>query len=156
GTDGKERWKQKLSASGRVVYKNEKANDASASCSTDGKHVWSFVGNGKLSCHAVDGKPVWEVDLQKYGKFNIQFGCHWTPVLYKGKLYLQVMHRSAQILLALDAATGKEVWKVERKGYGVGESPDVYASAFVWEGEGGPLLVAHGNDYCTGHRLEDG
>jgi len=32
----------------------------------------------------------------------------------------------------------------------------VYASAFIWEGEGGPLLVAHGNDYTTGHRLENG
>ena len=35
-----------------------------------------------------------------------------------------------------------------------GESPDVYASAFIWEGEGGPLLVAHGNDYSTGHKLD--
>ena len=32
----------------------------------------------------------------------------------------------------------------------------MYASAFIWEGEGGPLLVAHGNDYCTGHKLTDG
>jgi outer membrane protein assembly factor BamB len=32
----------------------------------------------------------------------------------------------------------------------------VYASVFIWEGEGGPQLVAHGNDYCTGHRLDDG
>ena len=32
----------------------------------------------------------------------------------------------------------------------------MYASAFIWEGEGGPLLIAHGNDFCTGHRLTDG
>jgi outer membrane protein assembly factor BamB len=49
-----------------------------------------------------------------------------------------------------------EKWKVNRPGYSKGESPDVYASAFIWEGEGGPLLVAHGNDYCTGHKLTDG
>jgi outer membrane protein assembly factor BamB len=76
--------------------------------------------------------------------------------VYKGVLYQQVMHRNAQLLVALDAATGQEKWKVNRPGYGKGESPDVYASPFVWEGEGGPLLVAHGNDYCTGHKLEDG
>ena len=40
------------------------------------------------------------------------------------------------------------------RGTARGESPDVYASAFIWEGEGGPLLVAHGNDYCTGHKLD--
>ncbi|HEY1186354.1 MAG TPA: PQQ-binding-like beta-propeller repeat protein [Gemmata sp.] len=159
GTDGKEKWRTPISATGATRYKNPSgadASDASASCSTDGKHVWAFSGNGTLACFTVDGKEVWKGDLQQYGKFRIQFGIHWTPVLYKGKLYLQVMHRGAQLLVALDALTGKEVWKVERRGYGKGESPDVYASAFIWEGEGGPLLVAHGNDYCTGHKLTDG
>lgn len=155
-TDGKEQWKQTLSNTGRVKYKGGEGNDASASCSTDGQHVWTFVGNGKLVCYTVDGKPVWDKDLQSYGRFNIQFGCHWTPVLYKGNLYVQVMHRGAQKLVAFEAATGRELWQVDRPGYGRGESPDTYASPFIWEGEGGPLLVAHGNDYCTGHKLDSG
>lgn len=159
GTDGKEKWSKPISPTGKARYKNPSgadASDASASCSTDGKHVWAFAGNGALACFTVDGKPVWADDLQKYGKFRIQFGIHWTPVLYKDRLYLQVMHRGAQLVVALDAATGKEIWKKDRPGYSKGESPDVYASAFIWEGEGGPLLVAHGNDFCTGHKLDDG
>jgi outer membrane protein assembly factor BamB len=159
GTDGKEKWKQKLSDTGAKRYRNPSGadvSDANASCSTDGKHVWAYSSNGTLACFTVDGKPVWDLDLQKYGKIDIAFGGHWTPVLYKDKLYLQVMHRKAQLVVALEAATGKEVWKVERPGYSKGESPDVYASAFIWEGEGGPLLVAHGNDYTTGHELTDG
>jgi hypothetical protein len=165
GTDGKEKWKQKLSDTGARRYRNPSGadvSDASASCSTDGKHVWATASNGALACFTADGKPVWSTDLQKYGNYNIQFGCHWTPALYKGKLYLQVMHRNAQKLVKLDAATGKEEWAVDRPGYVKvpskerTESPDVYASAFIWEGEGGPLLVAHGNDYCTGHKLENG
>lgn len=159
GTDGKEKWRDKMSNTGGNRSGPDKATDAGPSCSTDGTHVWSFVGGkdaGRLTCHTVDGKLVWEKNLQDYGKFGIQFGCHWTPVLYKGKLYLQVMHRNAQLLVSLDAASGKELWKVNRPGYSKGESPDVYSSAFVWEGEGGPLLVAHGNDFCTGHKLESG
>lgn len=156
GTDGKEKWKQVLTHTGKLKYKGGEANDASASCSTDGAHVWAFAGNGNLACFTVSGKEVWTADIQKYGQFRIQFGVHWTPVVYKGVVYLQVMHREAQVLVALDATTGKEVWKVDRPGYGKGESPDVYASATIWEGEGGPLLVAHGNDYCTGHKLTDG
>ncbi len=155
GTDGKPKWKQNLGPAGKAG-RGDEGNFASASCSTDGKHVWTFVGSGKVVCSTVDGKPVWDADLQKYGKFAIQFGIHWTPVLYKGNLYLQVMHRGAQAVVALDAATGRELWKVDRPGYGKGESPDTYSSAFIWEGEGGPLLVAHGNDYCTGHRLDTG
>jgi outer membrane protein assembly factor BamB len=159
GTDGKEKWKQPLSNTGAKRYRNPsgaEVSDATASPSTDGKHVWACAANGALACFTVDGKPVWTSDLQKYGKYNIQFGCHWSPVLYKDRLYLQVMHRGAQKVVCLEAPTGNEVWAADRKGYGRGESPDVYASAFIWEGEGGPLLVAHGNDYTTGHKLENG
>ncbi|HSQ56793.1 MAG TPA: PQQ-binding-like beta-propeller repeat protein, partial [Gemmata sp.] len=165
GTDGKEKWKQPISNTGAKRYRNPSGadvGDANPSCSTDGSRVWASASNGSLACFTVDGKPVWSADLQKYGKYNIQFGCHWTPVLYKGKLYLQVMHRNAQKVVCLDAATGKEDWAVDREGYVKvpstvrTESPDVYASAFMWEGEGGPLLVVHGNDYTTGHKLDDG
>lgn len=156
GTNGEERWKANLGPSGKSG-RGDEGNDASASCSTDGKLVWAFAGNGRLACFDVAGQERWSLDVQKYGKFGIQFGVHWTPVLHKDKLYLQVMHRNAQKLVALEAATGKELWKVDRPGYGKGESPDTYASAFVWEGPNGhTLLIAHGNDYCTGHRLDTG
>jgi outer membrane protein assembly factor BamB len=157
-TDGKEKWKRKLSSGAKAGYRGAEGDDASASCSSDGKHVWAYVGTGILACYDFEGKPVWEADLQKYGKYNIQFGCHWTPVLYKGRIYLQVMHRNAELVVALDAATGAEVWKVPAKGEGKKgtESPDTYSSAFMWEGEGGPLLITHGNDTCAAHRINDG
>ncbi len=159
GTDGREKWRRPISNTGEKRYRNPSGvpiTDASASPSTDGRHVWCFCGSGTLACFTVDGEKVWQVDLQKYGRFSIQFGTHWTPVYYKGTIYVQVMHRNAQVVAAFDAVTGEEKWKVNRPGYGRGESPDTYASAFIWEGEGGPLLVVHGNDYCTGHRLQDG
>ncbi|HEV3386756.1 MAG TPA: PQQ-binding-like beta-propeller repeat protein [Gemmata sp.] len=159
GTDGKEKWKEKLSNTGTKRYRNPSGadiSDSSASCSTDGKNVWAFSGNGTLACFTVDGTCVWVNDISKFGKIEIAFGPHWTPVLYKDKLYLQVLHRKAQKLVKYDALTGKEEWVVDRPGAGRGESPDVYASAFMWEGEGGPLLISHGNDFCTAHRLTDG
>jgi outer membrane protein assembly factor BamB len=161
GTDGKEKWRKPLTNTGRDRHGPDRASDASASCSTDGKHVWSYVGGlkgGKLTCHDLDGNQVWEKNIQEYGKFSIQFGTHWTPALYKGRLYLQVMHRTAEKVVCLDAASGKQVWAVDRKGEGRPgtESPDVYASAFVWEGEGGPLVIVHGNDTCSAHKIEDG
>jgi outer membrane protein assembly factor BamB len=163
GTDGKVKWKKPLGSDAKGGYRRGggegEGDDASASCSTDGKLVWAFAGTGKLACFDFAGKQIWEKDLRKYGKgsaIKIQFGIHWTPVLYKGRIYLQVMHRNAQRVVCLDALTGQDVWNVERPGYSRGESPDTYASAFMWEGEGGPLFVAHGNDFCTGHKLDDG
>lgn len=156
GTDGKEKWKKPLGGGAKDSYRGGEGDDASASCTTDGKHVWASAGTGTLACFTAAGEPVWQADLQKYGKFGIQFGIHWTPAVYKGRVYLQVMHRNAQKVVALDALTGQQLWAVDRPGYGKGESPDTYASAFVWEGEGGPLVIAHGNDYCTAHEPDTG
>lgn len=122
--------------------------------------MYAFAGSGTVGAYSLDtGNPVWECNVQdKYGKFQIQFGGHWTPVLHNDRVYLTLIHRNGRHLVALDAATGTQVWKVERASDsppGV-ESPDVYASPFVWEGAEGPLLIVHGDDYCTAHRLNDG
>lgn len=155
-TQGKQLWKQVL-GTGEARYRGDEGNLATSSPSTDGERVIAFVGTGTLFAFTMDGKPIWSVDLQeKYGKFEIQFGAHWTPVLYKEHVYMQMFHRGTQSLLSFDKTTGKEVWRVERKGASVGESPDTYASCFMYEGDGEPLLIAHGNDYTTAHSLKDG
>jgi outer membrane protein assembly factor BamB len=140
-------------------YRNGEGNDASASPSSDGNHVWAFAGTGHLGCYDLDGHAVWELNAQdKYGTFAIQFGVHQTPVLYKGRLYVSLINRNSRMLVALDAASGKEIWKHERRSdspKGV-ESPDVYASPFIWEKGDQALLISHGDDYCTAHRLDDG
>jgi len=156
GTDGKEKWRKAI-GSGNQTARGDEGNSASASCSTDGKLVFSFVGDGTLTAHDFEGNEKWKIDTQKvYGEFKIQFGAHWTPVLHKGVLYVALMHRKAQLLIALEAATGKEQWKVTRTSDGKGESPDVYSSPFIWEKGDDALLIAHGNDYCTAHSLKDG
>ncbi len=157
GTDGKPKWSEKLGSTRGRLYRNDEGNDASASCSTDGKLVFAFAGSGNLVAFDFDGKKVWGFDAQeKYGKFDIQFGIHQTPVLFKDRLYLSLLHRNAQLLVALEAATGKEIWKHSRKSDGRGESPDVYASPFIWTKGEDALLISHGNDYCTAHKLDSG
>jgi len=156
GTDGKEKWKKPIGA-GKGSARGDEGNLASASCSTDGKRVFAFVGTGELVAYDFDGKEVWKVDTVKtYGKYEIQFGGHWTPVLYKDRLYVTLMHRKMQKIFCFDAMVGKELWSAERKSDGRGESPDVYSSPFIWEKGYKAQLVVHGNDYCTGHELADG
>ncbi len=158
GTDGKEKWKQEI-GTGNKSARNDEGNSASASCSTDGKLVFAFMGEGTLAAFTLDGEKKWSIDTQKqYGEYKIQFGAHWTPVLFKDYLYFTLMHRGTQDLLKIEAATGKVVWKVKRASdapAGV-ESPDVYTSPFIWEKADNALLIVHGNDYCTAHKLEDG
>jgi outer membrane protein assembly factor BamB len=156
GTDGKERWRRPL-ASGRIRVRRDEGNGASSSPSTDGRHVWAFAHTGDLACFDFDGKEVWRFNAQqRYGKFDIQFGMHTTPLLYQDRLYLQLLHSGGAWVVALDKATGKEVWKVERKSDARDECEHSYASPVLWQNGKDAYLITHGNDYAVAHRLEDG
>jgi outer membrane protein assembly factor BamB len=155
-TKGKELWKRKLGG-GRFRARADEGNFASASPSTDGKHVWAFVGSGDFACFTLDGKEVWHFNAQqRYGKFNIQFGMHSTPVLDGDRLYMQLIHSGGAWVIALDKNNGETVWKVERKSDGVAECEHSYASPCVWHNGDRAYLITHGNDYAIAHRLEDG
>jgi outer membrane protein assembly factor BamB len=156
GTDGKEKWRRKLGSGSRKL-RGDEGNLASASPSTDGKHVWAFVGSGELGCFDFDGNETWKINLEeRYGRFRIQFGMHSTPVLYEDRLYLQLIHSGGARVVALEKETGKEVWSVARKSDGREECEHSYASPCLWRNGKDAYLITHGNDYAIAHRLSDG
>lgn len=155
-TEGKEIWKRKLGTGGKI-FRGGEGNEASASPSTDGKHVYAFAGTGDFACFDFDGKEIWKFNAQdRYGKFDIQHGIHTTPVLHGDRLYFSLLHSGGQWVIALDKAAGKETWKVARKTDGVGEGEHSYASPCLWQSGKDAYLVVQGCDYTTAHRLNDG
>jgi outer membrane protein assembly factor BamB len=156
-TEGKELWKRKLgTSSGRMIMRDE-SSPATSSPSTDGTHVYAFVGPGDFACFDFDGKEVWRFNpQQRWGKFQLQFGMHATPVLYGDRLYQHLLHSGGYWVVAIDKATGKDVWKVERKSDARNECEHAYTSPFLWRNGKDAYLVCHGNDYTTAHRLDDG
>jgi outer membrane protein assembly factor BamB len=159
-TERKELWKRKLGASSGRWYgpSRDEGDDSSPSPSTDGKHVYTFTGTGDLACHDFNGNEVWHFNAQqRYGRFRIGWGMHVTPLLDRDRLYLALMHSGrVQIVTALEKATGKEIWKVDRPSDGRGECLEVYASPTLWRRGNEAYLVVHGNDYTTAHSLDDG
>src|SRR5262249_53006885 len=104
-----------------------------------------------------DGNDVWKLDIQeKYGRFKIQHGFHNTPLLDGDRLYLNLMHSNAWLVLALDKMSGKEIWKHKRDSDAYAENEHSYASPFIWRKGSQAYRVVHGNDYTTAHSLEDG
>jgi outer membrane protein assembly factor BamB len=155
-TDGKEVWKRKV-ATGRARYMRDQGNNASPSPSTDGKHVWAYFGTGDFVCFDVDGKEIWRFNAQeRYGKFRIQHGMHTTPLLDGDRLYFQLLHSGAHIVMALDKMTGKEIWKIDRKTDAIQENEHAYTSPVIYRNGKDEYLIVHGCDYATAHRLTDG
>jgi outer membrane protein assembly factor BamB len=156
-TAGKELWKRKLGTGSRM-YMRDEGDNASPTPTTDGKHVWVLAGTGDFACFDVDGKEVWRCNLQqRYGPYRVQHGgIHITPVLDGDRLYLALLSAGGHWVIALDKATGAEVWKAERKSDARAECIHSYASPVVWRNGKDAYLVTHGNDYAVAHRLGDG
>ena len=153
-TAGKPVWRRPITQGNRSV-RGDEGNSASPSPSTDGQRVYAMA-RGDLRAFTLDGDEVWHVDLEsRYGQFKIAFGMTSTPVLDGDRLYLQLIHSGGAWVVALDTATGREIWKHERKSDGRAECEHSYASPVMWEGKDGKFLVTHGNDYAIGHSLED-
>ncbi len=155
-TAGKQLWQKTLGSGNREV-RGDEGNSASNSPSTDGKHVWAMMATGDLACYDFDGAEVWKFNLQdRYGKFNIQFGMTSTPVLDGDRLYLQLLHSGGAHVIALDKATGKEVWHTGRPSDAKDECEQSYASPVIYRDDQREFLLTHGGDYIVAHSLKDG
>jgi outer membrane protein assembly factor BamB len=156
-TDGKPLWERPLARAIDLASKKDEGNEGAASPSTDGKYVYTFLWSGAVACHDFEGREVWKFNAQgRYGKFDILHGIHSTPLLHQDRLYLTLLHNNGQWVIALDKATGIEVWKVHRQTDAVGVSREAYSSPCLWNDGKRTSLVVLGCDYGTGHRLEDG
>lgn len=156
GTDGEERWRQTVTGGDRAV-RGDEGNSASPSPATDGEHIWAFFANGMLACYDFAGKEIWKEDLQKrYGKFDIAFGLTSTPLLDGDRLYLQLLHSAAALVLALDKTTGKEIWRHTRTSDAHSECEHSYASPVLYRDDQREFLLTHGCDYIVAHSLQDG
>jgi outer membrane protein assembly factor BamB len=156
--DGKELWRRELDE-GNQIY--NKQNSSSPSPVTDGKHVWAVTGNGAVTAFDPDGKMIWQHQLQReYGQFGLNWGYASSPLLYNGKLIIQVLHgmRTAEpsYIVAFAAMTGKPLWRQERPTDAVAESHDAYTTPALLQFGGTTQIVISGGDYVTGHDPETG
>ena len=112
---GERLWEYRTRATGPLPEVHEKHNLATPSPVTDGTHVYAWFGNGQLVALDMNGRLVWARHLgMDYSPFVTQWGHGSSPMLYRGTLILLCDHLTDAYLLAVDARTGKERWKVER------------------------------------------
>ncbi|HET6251450.1 MAG TPA: PQQ-binding-like beta-propeller repeat protein, partial [Tepidisphaeraceae bacterium] len=166
-TDGKILWSKEI---GTGFTRSDRNNAASPSAVTDGKLVYFYFSTGDLSAFDIEGKKVWERNIQKdHGTFNILWVYSSSPLLYKDKLYVQVIHRNVpsrgtdggtggvdSYLLAMNPQTGKDIWKVSRPSDAVGESRESYATPVPFEHDGRSEILLVGGDCVTAHEADTG
>jgi outer membrane protein assembly factor BamB len=125
------------------VHANNLHNMATPTAVTDGRHVWALFGTGHFFCLDLDGAEVWHRNLSAdYLPYHANHGYGSSPMLLNGRLYVPYMHQGPSFLLAVDAATGKTVWKKDRDFAAREEAKDSYSSPiFIHENDRTDLVV---------------
>ena len=80
------------------INRDSRSDFASPSPATDGKLVVFFYGNGEMAAFDFSGHQLWRRQIQKdYGEFAFFWTFSSSPLLFDGKLYLQVLQRDVPI-----------------------------------------------------------
>jgi outer membrane protein assembly factor BamB len=157
---GEVKWQEDM---GPGITQDGNSNFASPSPVTDGQVVYFMYGSGDLACFDVDGKKIWSRNIQKeYTPFSYQWTYGASPLLFNGKLYVEVLQRDVPVqgrgregnesyLLALDPKTGKELWKHVRPSDAVAESLEAYSTPIPYTHNGRTELLITGGDCISGH-----
>jgi outer membrane protein assembly factor BamB len=166
---GKERWRRAVGLGDKEKGRN---NMAAPSPVTDGKTVITLFGTGDLAAFDFEGRPLWSRNLGKdFGRFSVMWIYGSSPLLFEGRLYIQVLQRSPMpadyplydgkperesFLLCVDPATGKDLWRQLRTTDSTLESQESYATPMPMTGPAGKQLVVVGGDHVSAHALADG
>ena len=132
----------------RVEQVNPSGNPATASPACDGQRLYVFFGSYGMLCYDLEGHRIWE---QRQGPFQDEYGAGSSPILFDGKVIISQDHDADSFVAAMDCATGRIAWKVQR--------PDAvrsYATPAIWMHEGRPELLVPGALQLTAYNPSNG
>ncbi|MCD6051918.1 MAG: signal peptide protein [Verrucomicrobia bacterium] len=122
---------------------------ASASPMTDGKHLYVSFGSRGIYCLDLDGNVKWEVDLGNMTTRN-GFGEGSSPSVY-GDVLIQTWDQEANsFVVALNATTGKELWRKPR------EEATSWATPLIVEVNGKPQAIINATTKVRSYDLKTG
>ena len=153
--------------SGRLVWDKEVArgrlkahelhNMATATVAAEEGHVWALFGTGDFVGLKTDGTIVWQRNLQKdHGAYDILWGMGTSPIYHDGKLFVACLNQGPSYVLAVDALTGRDVWKQERDVEAKGEALDSYSSPVLARTGERTLVVVSGADHVNAYDPDTG
>lgn len=171
---GKEKWRTTISEGGELMW-DDKSNLSSPSPATDGDHVYFLFANAVAAACDFSGKIVWKRDFKEtHGAFATQWTYGSSPTIDGGKLYIQVLQRNetfkfqdkfekgtpgkdlSSYVLAIDPATGKDIWKVTRPSLAAVESLEAFSSPVFTTYKDQRLMLISGGDTLTIHNAASG
>ncbi len=148
--NGKILW-ERIAHQGEPVDKRHiKSTYANSTPASDGRIVVAWFGSQGVHAYDVNGRFLWRVDLGRIdlGAYDIptfEWGPASSPIIWNGMVILQCDTQTDSFLLALNAATGKTIWKTDREELPSWGTPTVVQTA------SGPELVTNASNFIRGY-----
>ena len=145
---GKELWRQRI---GERFEDSMGGPGPRSTPSVTDRRVIVMTGAGKLAAlNAVNGTPLWRRDLVKeLTGISPRWGYSQSPLVHKGRVYLDVGGVPNRMVMAFDAETGKDLWAS-------GMGPAGYSSPIMARLAGIDQLVVFTGNRVLGARPSDG
>ncbi|HET6890774.1 MAG TPA: PQQ-binding-like beta-propeller repeat protein [Pyrinomonadaceae bacterium] len=147
---GKILWERVAHEGEPLEKRHIKATYANSTPATDGRIVVAWFGSHGVHAFDVNGRFLWKVDIGRVdvGAYDIptfEWGPASSPIIWNGFVILQCDTQADSFIMALDANTGKTVWKTDRDELPSWGTPTVVSTP------AGPELVANASNFIRGY-----
>lgn len=133
---------------GRLHNKNSQASPTPV---IDGKHLYVHFGHMGTACLDLTGQVVWRTTELAYVPVHGNGG---SPLLLDGRLIFSIDGSDKQVIVALEAATGRIAWQTDRHSQAVKKFS--FGTPLVIEVNGARQIVSQGSDMVSGHDPKTG
>ena len=123
---------------------------ASSSPITDGQRVYAFFDSSGLYTYDMNGVLLWQKQLGEKKMFADVGESGSTPVLHDNRLVGVWDHQGESSIMALDARTGEELWRVRR------DEVDSWATPLIVTHQGRAQVVTAAEKRIRSYDLETG
>jgi len=123
-----------------------------------GDHLWVTTSDGQIACLTTAGKVVWKKDFKDWGGRMMSGWGFAESVLVDGNAAVCTPGGPDAMMVALDKATGKELWKCKVPKFGDNKGKDGagYGSIVISQGAGVKQYVQMTGHGVIGVRASDG
>jgi outer membrane protein assembly factor BamB len=147
---GRMLWERVASDGVPIDKRHIKSTYGSATPATDGRLVIASFGSQGVYAYDMNGTLRWKLDpgrldLGAYDVPTFEWGPASSPILWNGLVFLQYDTQADSFVIALDADTGRTVWKADRD-----EQP-AWGTPTIAETSRGPQLVTNASKFIRAY-----
>jgi len=146
--NGQLKWEREAHKGAPFGGRHRKNTFASETPATDGDRLYAYFGNVGLFAYSLDGKPLWTTRFDPQPMY-LDFGTAASPVVHDGRVFIVHDNDGKSFAAAVDAKTGKQIWRVDRDL--PAPSTSGWSSPFVWKNDRRTELVVIGRSHAVSY-----